>query len=213
MDVYNDTNENIIVGSTISTQIRHNTGIAEENQEVIIFEKIFKNWIKVPAITQKQILETTLKLKDIWRKIADNNAYKLLTSREKRKYGRDEFYKWIGKKTTINDDGRGKYIVGYKYQPERIDVQKKDFKYKKQTIPAPLRRIVWNNWIGEDIGKTKCMCCKLTDITQLTFNCGHIVAESRGGELKFENLKPICQSCNSSMGKQNMDEFILKYGF
>jgi 5-methylcytosine-specific restriction endonuclease McrA len=100
-----------------------------------------------------------------------------------------------------------------------VDITKKEEgrrnpdKYKKQPIPVPLRRIVWNNWIGEDIGKAKCMCCKLTDITQLTFHCGHILAESKGGELIKDNLKPICQSCNSSMGNKNMDEFIQKYRF
>ena len=47
----------------------------------------------------------------------------------------------------------------------------------------------------------------------MSFHCGHIIAESKGGELSVNNLKPICQSCNSSMGTQNMDEYIKKYGF
>ena len=76
-----------------------------------------------------------------------------------------------------------------------------------------LKRKVWAKWMGEDMGKAKCLCCKLTDITQLNFHCGHIIAEAMGGELKVDNLKPICQSCNSSMGMTNMDEFISKYGF
>ena len=44
------------------------------------------------------------------------------------------------------------------------------------------------------------------------FPCGHIIAEANGGLLKLDNLKPVCVSCNSSMGTQNMDEYILKYG-
>jgi len=82
---------------------------------------------------------------------------------------------------------------------------------KKQTIPKPLKKLVWNKYIGEEIGKTKCLCCKLTYITQLSFHCGHIISEKNGGEMEIDNLKPICQSCNSSMGIQNMDEFIKKY--
>lgn len=85
-------------------------------------------------------------------------------------------------------------------------------KPKKKTIPVALKRNVWNKWIGEDIGKTKCLCCKLTEITMLNFVCGHIIAEANGGELKLDNLKPICVSCNSSMGVQNMNEYIQKYG-
>ena len=89
----------------------------------------------------------------------------------------------------------------------------KPIKIKKKPIPPIVKRNVWNKYIGEDIGKAKCTCCKLVDITQLSFHCGHIIAEAKGGELKMDNLKPICQSCNSSMGIMNMNEYIEKYGF
>ena len=79
---------------------------------------------------------------------------------------------------------------------------------KKKAIPATIKKLVWNTHIGEDTGKAKCLCCKTTDITQLSFNCGHIIAEARGGELIVSNLKPICQNCNSSMGTKNMDDFM-----
>lgn len=95
-----------------------------------------------------------------------------------------------------------------KKEPIKKEVK---IKVKKQTIPKPLKKLVWNKYIGEEIGKAKCLCCKLTDITQLSFHCGHIISEKNGGELTVENLKPICQSCNSSMGTQNMNEFINKY--
>jgi 5-methylcytosine-specific restriction endonuclease McrA len=104
-----------------------------------------------------------------------------------------------------------------KESPKKSTLPKKDTpikeKYKKKPIPPPLKRNVWHKYIGEDIGKAKCLCCKLADITQMSFHCGHIIAESKGGELSVNNLKPICQSCNSSMGTQNMDEYIEKYGF
>lgn len=79
---------------------------------------------------------------------------------------------------------------------------------KKKTIPAAIKKLVWNTYIGEDIGKAKCICCKTTDITQMSFNCGHIIAEANGGELIVSNLKPICQNCNSSMGTKNMNDFM-----
>jgi 5-methylcytosine-specific restriction endonuclease McrA len=79
---------------------------------------------------------------------------------------------------------------------------------KKKAVPAAIKKLVWNTHVGEDIGKTKCLCCKNTDITQMSFNCGHIVAEANGGELIVSNLKPICQNCNSSMGTKNMDDFM-----
>jgi hypothetical protein len=82
-------------------------------------------------------------------------------------------------------------------------------KAKKKKISAAMKKLVWNTNIGEDIGKSKCMCCKSTDITQMSFNCGHIVAEAKGGATIVSNLKPICQNCNSSMGTINMNEFML----
>ena len=78
----------------------------------------------------------------------------------------------------------------------------------KKKISATLKRLVWNTNIGEEIGKTKCLCCKSTDITQMSFHCGHVVAEANGGELIVSNLKPICQNCNSSMGTKNMNDFM-----
>ena len=81
-------------------------------------------------------------------------------------------------------------------------------KKKKKSISATIKRLVWNTNIGEDIGKSKCMCCKSTDITQMSFNCGHIVAEANGGNIIVSNLKPICQNCNSSMGTKNMEDFM-----
>ncbi len=84
----------------------------------------------------------------------------------------------------------------------------KDKKEPKKKISATMKRLVWNTNIGEEIGKTKCLCCKSTDITQMSFHCGHVIAEINGGELIVSNLKPICQNCNSSMGTKNMNEFM-----
>jgi hypothetical protein len=67
-------------------------------------------------------------------------------------------------------------------------------KTKKKTIPKSLKIAVWNKYIGEDIGKAKCLCCNLTDITQLKFHTGHVIAEANGGESNIDNLRPICET-------------------
>jgi 5-methylcytosine-specific restriction endonuclease McrA len=98
-----------------------------------------------------------------------------------------------------------------KLEEQTITKSKSDceaHKKKKKPISATIKRLVWNTNIGEQIGKAKCMCCNVTDITQMSFNCGHIIAESNGGETIVSNLKPICQNCNSSMGTKDMEEFI-----
>jgi len=83
-------------------------------------------------------------------------------------------------------------------------------KNKKQTITHSLRVACWNKYIGEEVGRTTCLCCKSTFITQLNFHCGHVIAEAVGGTINIDNLRPICSSCNSSMGTTNMHEFALK---
>jgi len=84
-------------------------------------------------------------------------------------------------------------------------------KKTKQKIPAIIKKLVWNTYIGEEIGKSKCVCCKKIDITQLNFICGHVLSEYNGGKVNVENLRPICMSCNLSMGTKNMQDFILNY--
>jgi 5-methylcytosine-specific restriction endonuclease McrA len=84
-------------------------------------------------------------------------------------------------------------------------------KIRKRSIPSTVKRLVWHQHIGEEVGKAKCMCCKTTDITQLSFHCGHIVAEACGGDVSVDNLRPICQNCNSSMGTMNMNDFMGTY--
>jgi len=80
-------------------------------------------------------------------------------------------------------------------------------KKKKQTISKMTRIKVWNTHIGEEIGKTKCLCCNEISITQSIFECGHIIAEAKGGKTEVNNLIPICSTCNKSMRTKNLYEF------
>lgn len=77
----------------------------------------------------------------------------------------------------------------------------------KASIPKTLKDYCWNHWIGEDKAKAKCMCCERAEIKMNNFHCGHLISESNGGNLSYENLRPICASCNLSMGSENMGDF------
>lgn len=70
-----------------------------------------------------------------------------------------------------------------------------------------MRVAVWNTYIGEDIGRTKCGVCKVADITQLNFHCAHVVAESKGGATTVANLRPTCAGCNLSMRTMNLNDY------
>jgi hypothetical protein len=84
------------------------------------------------------------------------------------------------------------------------DIKAKKTKKPKRKIPPSMRGLVWDKHIGLDKGKSKCLCCKETEITQMNFECGHIIAEACGGETKIGNLLPICNQCNKSMRTENL---------
>ena len=81
--------------------------------------------------------------------------------------------------------------------------------YKKIKINKHLRNIVWNETMGEDNKKGKCWCCedKILDVAESSWHVGHIVAQSQGGKLTKDNLKPICVDCNLGCGDHNLIEY------
>jgi hypothetical protein len=92
--------------------------------------------------------------------------------------------------------------------PLKLCETKKDPPRKKKNIPKAMKRVVWDTYIGAEVGLTKCLCCQHADIRQIEFHCGHVVAEANGGTTTVDNLRPICAQCNLSMGKKDMNEFM-----
>jgi hypothetical protein len=82
-------------------------------------------------------------------------------------------------------------------------------RHKRKVIPKTIRNQVWRRFCGDKLD-AKCFCCD----QNLSYECweaGHVVAESNGGKTTIENLRPICLSCNRSMGKIHMFEFMKKH--
>ena len=93
------------------------------------------------------------------------------------------------------------------------EFKKKHFPTKKKTrktIPKAVKDKVWDICIGKEKGVSKCYCCS-SDIDSKKFDCGHIVSVANGGSDTIDNLKPICATCNKSMGTENLEEFKKKY--
>lgn len=81
-------------------------------------------------------------------------------------------------------------------------------KLRKKKIAVALREQVWLSAMGEQF-KAKCTvtwCSNL--VTVFNFQCGHLLAESKGGPTTLENLRPICGRCNQSMGTMHMDQWL-----
>jgi len=97
---------------------------------------------------------------------------------------------------------------------EKLDKEKEELeKKKKAVIPKAVKTAVWELYIGPDIVKHRCLCCKKSYIKNTEFHVGHVISEKYGGTLEISNLRPICAPCNYSMSTDNMIEYIKKYGY
>ncbi len=83
----------------------------------------------------------------------------------------------------------------------------------KNKIPSGVKKSVWDIYVGPALNIGNCFCCKSQPITTTNFDCGHVQAKSKNGKNDLSNLRPICGSCNSSMGSQNMLEYMKTYKY
>ena len=123
-----------------------------------------------------------------------------------------------------------KYMTKWAKHPENVTsvlkdigvkhegVQHKAIKKKKRNpkrnnrkqIPKMIRGKVWEQYHGTSLIGA-CYCCKRELHAFDAWHVGHIVPHANGGSDTASNLRPLCASCNTSMGTQNMDEFKAQY--
>lgn len=77
--------------------------------------------------------------------------------------------------------------------------------YNRKSIPKSVRNQIWRDRFGDQF-YGRCDVCKNT-IRRDNFEAGHIISAKDGGEDTIDNLKPICRTCNRSMGTQNLEDF------
>lgn len=76
----------------------------------------------------------------------------------------------------------------------------------RKAIPKKIRGEAWKIQFG-DSTKGACFCCKKVLDVFDDWHAGHIVSHVNGGKDTADNLRPVCGSCNLSMGTENMDAF------
>jgi hypothetical protein len=76
----------------------------------------------------------------------------------------------------------------------------------RRNIPKQIRGDAWKNQFGDSITGA-CYCCKKELSAFSDWHAGHIISHSNGGSDTAVNLRPVCGSCNLSMGTENMDTF------
>jgi hypothetical protein len=81
-------------------------------------------------------------------------------------------------------------------------------KYKKKAIPKALREQVWIQKVGHTFETKCCVQWCENQINAFNFQAGHNIPESKGGATTVDNLVPICDRCNCSMGdRYTIDEW------
>lgn len=91
------------------------------------------------------------------------------------------------------------------------DTSKEPVHIRRKNIPKHIKNIVWNKHMGSGVAEAKCVSCRETVIKITSFHCGHVVAESKGGDTNINNLRPICADCNLAMGTRSMNEFTSEF--
>jgi 5-methylcytosine-specific restriction endonuclease McrA len=80
---------------------------------------------------------------------------------------------------------------------------------QRKPCPKAVKDAVWLKYFGyEMIGK--CYVCG-KPISYMDFEVGHNKPFTKGGEWNINNLRPICRTCNRSMGTMTIEAFKRKY--
>jgi 5-methylcytosine-specific restriction endonuclease McrA len=80
----------------------------------------------------------------------------------------------------------------------------------RRQIPKLIRGEVWKTYHGNSI-KGACYCCKRDLDAFDSWNLGHVVSRFHGGADTLHNLRPLCGSCNKSMGTDHLYDFKKRY--
>ena len=90
--------------------------------------------------------------------------------------------------------------VGFSYLN---DLNKKK---NRKNISGELKGKVWKKFNKNICDEGFCYTCN-NKLYFKEMECGHIKAHSLGGKETFDNLMPVCKTCNNKMGIMNLEEY------
>ena len=168
-----------------------------------------KNYIRENNIIEKLNIRTS---EEILTMIINlNRYYSHLTPEQFKKFGLKDIHNLIQKKMKYNNELYLGFWNKFEWVERLVDSKQSGKTYDqllhitydyRPKIPASLRKKVWNN----QYINSECYCC-IESISFDDFECGHIIPVSLGGLTNFENLRPICHSCNIDMKCMNIEEY------
>ena len=100
------------------------------------------------------------------------------------------------------------------YQHQQVQPAEVSETYRKVEITRDLKMSIWNRFFrGSFFGNCPCckrMMCPMSSGSNETnsVHYGHIIAERNGGPTEWQNIIPVCRTCNLSMGTRNMIDWV-----
>lgn len=79
----------------------------------------------------------------------------------------------------------------------------------RRSCPKAVKETVWRKYNGNRMAGKCYVCGAPTSFT--SFEVGHNRAHALGGKWTVSNCRPICRSCNRSMGRGSIEAFKKKH--
>jgi 5-methylcytosine-specific restriction endonuclease McrA len=80
---------------------------------------------------------------------------------------------------------------------------------KRTACPKSVKEALWRKHFGDQLNG-ECYVCS-NKIAFTNFEVGHNKPVVNGGEWTLSNLRPLCRSCNRSMGTETVEDYKKKY--
>ena len=80
---------------------------------------------------------------------------------------------------------------------------------RRKKAPKSVKESVWLKY-NKNRMTGKCYVCGRT-VHYMSFELGHNKAHAGGGKWNINNLRPICRTCNRSMGTMSIETYKKKY--
>lgn len=121
---------------------------------------------------------------------------------------------WLGMVPHVTDRYGYEWIKNIITTQTGVVIKKEKKKTSKKRIGIRIKREVWNEYVGKEYGEAYCYSCRKNKVYQAEFEAGHVVStaslleQNKEDDISIQNLRPICSSCNKSMGATHMREYI-----
>jgi hypothetical protein len=168
----------------------------------------YKLEIKTAAELQKIVEDYNVKLSKWEPSLYPDSKTLLKNDKILNKCKETGFY--LGLYSHCSDDYRYDWVKEILRVEKGIVIKKSVTEQKRKGVPKKIKDDAWSKHIGKK-NEVLCICCRTSVITPFSFHAGHVVSDYDGGPTTVDNIRPICSSCNLSMGKRNMCDFVAEH--